>query len=128
MPEPILDHAGWIALGSAVAAALVASVLAWRAWQQWRRVRVVQRAASALVGMHLDRLDDAIEIAGRRAGTMADGGEELAESLAELRADALHLKWLVSRVPDERDRLRRAIGDLVLPTDPRRRTEATDGP
>jgi hypothetical protein len=127
MHDVLISGAPWITGACAVLATVVVGVTGWRALQQWRRVRVVQQAASALVGVHLDRLDEAILLAGDRTGTIADGGERLARSLAQLRADAGHLQWLLGRVPHERDRLRGAIGDMLLPADDRSREGAGDG-
>lgn len=124
MGEAVLDHAAWIALGCAVLAVGIVAHTARLAWRQWRRVTVVQRAASALVAVHAERVDEAIVLAGRHAGRLADRGEGFADLLAQLKADVEQLRWLLARIPDERDQLRHAIGDVLLPTE-RPRPERT---
>jgi hypothetical protein len=113
----VLEQAApWIALAALVLAIALVAATGWQVWQRWKRVRLTQEAAVALVDVHRDRLDAAIALANERTGVVADGGEELAASLAEMRADAAHLRWMLGRVPEERDRLRRELADLVLPT------------
>ncbi|MCW2920940.1 MAG: hypothetical protein JWL76_814 [Thermoleophilia bacterium] len=108
--------APFIALGCGVFAIAIIAAFGWQAWQRWKRVSATQDAAVALVDVHRARLDAAIDLANERVGANADGGEALAASLAELRADARHLQWMLERVPAERERLTRELLDLVLPT------------
>ncbi len=108
--------APYVALGCGVFALVVVGLLGWLAWRRWTRVSQTQGAAVALIDVHRARLEDAIDLANERVGVNADGGEALAQSLAELRADAAHLGWMLRRVPDERERLQRELLDLVLPT------------
>lgn len=108
--------APFVALGCGVFAIVVAALFGWQAWQRWQRVSATQDAAVALIDVHQGRLDAAIDLANERVGANADGGEALAELLAELRADAAHLRWMLGRVPEERERLTRELLDLVLPT------------
>lgn len=123
MPDLLADTAAWIALGCAVAALIIVAIAGWRSWRAWKRVRVVGRAASALVDVHMSRLDDALTLAGEQAGRLADDGERLADALADMKSEFARLRWLLEQIPDERGRLRRAIGDLLLPTsDERART------
>ena len=112
--------APWVAVGCALAAVVIVAWFAWRTWQAWRRVRLTQQAAVALLDVHRDRLDDAIARVNERVGVIAEGGEEFAASLAELRAGAEHLQWVLRQVPESRDELRRELLDLVLPTRERR--------
>jgi hypothetical protein len=116
VPDSLVAAAVWIALGCALGALAVAAWAGWRAWQDWRRLRIVREAATALVDVHVARLEESVAVAGDRLGHVADHGEQLAESIAELRADVTHLRWLLDRIPAERARLRSAIGDLLLPT------------
>ncbi len=108
--------APYVALGCGLFAIVVVAAAAWHAWRRWKIVSATQEAAAALIDVHRERLEAAIDLANERVGTNADGGEALAESLAELRADAKHLGWMLRRVPDERERLQRELLDLVLPT------------
>ncbi|MCB0877598.1 MAG: hypothetical protein KDC46_01265 [Thermoleophilia bacterium] len=128
MPDALLDAAGWIALGCGIGALLVLAYMGWRTRQDWRRVRLTQQAAVALVDVHADRVLASIDEANERVGRVADDGEQLAESLAQLRGDVSRLKWLLEQVPQERARLKRAIGDLLLPTDDTRRKGDDDAP
>ena len=116
--------APWIALACAVLAIALVAWFAWRTWQAWKRVHLTQQAAVALLDVHRDRLDEAIARANEQVGVIADDGEDLAEALSELRADAVHLQWMLRRIPESRDRLRRELLDLVLPTKERERTDA----
>lgn len=112
-----LDIAPWLALAVGTIALAVAGIGGWRIWRTYRRVRQTRTAAVALIDVHRARLDAAIDLAGRGAGGLADGGEQLASSIADLRSDVDHLRWMLTRVPDARARLRREILDTVLPTD-----------
>ena len=115
--------APFVALASGATALVVVGLTGLRAWRRWKQVSRTQEAAVALLDVHRERLDAAIELANERVGGVADGGEELAESLAELRADAKHLGWVVGRIPEERERLQRELLDLVLPTSTGRRDD-----
>jgi hypothetical protein len=106
----------WVALGAAVVATAVIAYAGWRTWRTWKAFRVTQEAASALIDVHYTRLDEAIATAGEHAGQFADRGEELADALAELRADAMHLRWMLARIPEERERLERELLEIILPT------------
>lgn len=117
MPEWLVDLAPWIAVACAIAALAGIAVMARRAWRQWRRLRVVQDAAGALIDVHAARVDEAIARVGRHSGTLADRGEGFADLLAQLKADVEQLRWLLARIPEERERLTTAVGDLLLPTD-----------
>ena len=108
--------APFVALACGALAIAVIAITGWQAWRRWQRVSLTQQAAVALVDVHRERLEAAIDLANERIGVNADGGEALAESLAELRADAAHLRWMLGRVPEERERLQRELLDLVLPT------------
>ncbi len=108
--------APWAVVVSAALALAVSSATGWRTWRHWTRVSRTRQAAVALVDVHSDRLDAAIELANERVGTIADDGEQLAEALAELRADVDHLRWMAGRLPEARDDLQRELLDLVLPT------------
>lgn len=116
-----------LALLAAVAASLLVVGMAVRAWRAWRAVRRAQRAAVALLDVHLARFDQAAVTGDLHAGVIADRGELLAGELAQLRADAAHLRWLGSRIRQERARLNRELLDLLLPTsdaDDRERADA----
>lgn len=115
MPEALLDVAPWTALVVAVIALVVVAWTGCAAWHRWRELRVVRRAAAALVDVHAERLDASVQQASQATGRLADGGDQLAEALAELRADVTHLRWLGSRVGDERERLLRELADALLP-------------
>ncbi len=119
MIDAVLESAGWIALGCAIGAALAMAWMGWRAWRDWQRLQLVRRAAVALIDVHARRVDDSIAEADAAVGALADGGEQLAESLGQLRDDVGQLRWLLAQVPHERARLTRTIGDLLLPTDDR---------
>lgn len=108
--------APFVALACGVLAIVVVALAAWHAWQRWQRVSATQEAAVALLDVHRERLEAAIDLANERVGVNADGGESLAESLAELRADVKHLGWMLGRMPAERERLQRELLHLVLPT------------
>ncbi len=112
----LASAAPWIVLATGIFAIVVVGLTGWQAWRRWKRVSATQEAAVALLDVHRERLEAAIDQANERVGVIADGGEELAESLSELRADALHLRWMLGRVPAERERLRRELVELVLPT------------
>lgn len=116
MPELLEQSAPWIALAAGVLAIAIIAIAGWRMWKHWTRVNLTQQASVALLDVHRDRLDATIAQINDRMGTLADDGEDLAESLAELRADARHLRWMLGRVPAEQDRLRRELLELVLPT------------
>jgi hypothetical protein len=116
LDAPHLSAPAWLAVGCGVGAVLLVAYAGWRTWQAWRRLDLTRDAASALVEVHRARLDASIMSASDRVGTMADGGERLADALGELRADATHLTWMLKRVPDERARLRDALLELVLPS------------
>lgn len=108
--------APFVALACGVLAIVIIAITGRKAWLRWKRVSATQAAAVALIDVHGERLEAAIELANERIGVNADGTEALAESLAELRADAAHLRWMLARVPEERERLQRELLDLVLPT------------
>lgn len=112
----MVQAAPFVALACGVIAIVVIAISGWQAWQRWRRVRLTQQAAVALLDVHQERLESAIDLANERIGVNADGGDELAESLAELRADARHLRWMLAQVPDASERLQRELFDLLLPT------------
>lgn len=116
MPEVLVAAAPWIALFAAVAASAVVAAMALRAWRDWRRTNVTRQAATALIDVHMADLDRTLQQLDEHVGSFADGGERLAESLSELKADAAHLRWMVGRIPDERERLARELYELVLPT------------
>ena len=109
----------WIVLVIAVLAGGCSAYMAMSTKRDWDRLQLTQRAAVALLDVHRDRLDAAAARASALTGELADDGEELAAAIAELRADADHLGWMLSRIPDERERLRRELLDLVLPTERR---------
>ena len=113
----LTELAPWIALAAGVVSTIASGVFAWRAWRVYTSVEQTRQAAVALVDVHRDRLEDAIVRAGDHAGALADGGEDLAEAIAGLRGDVDHLRWLLTRIPEERARLKRELLDLVLPTD-----------
>jgi Flp pilus assembly protein TadB len=116
MPDALVDASPWIAI---VAGVLAAALVAWsglRTWRSWRRTRVTQQAARALVDLHVSQLDAAIGKLDAHMGALADGGEELADALGELRADVAHLRWLLEQIPEGRERLARELYELVLPT------------
>lgn len=116
MPDWLVEHADLVALGAAIIGFVAVAVPARRSWASWRRARVTQQAATALLDVHLGRLDETLRCLDERTGTLADDGEQLAESLAELRAGAAHLRWMVAEIPEQRDRLARELYELVLPT------------
>lgn len=125
MREALLNGAPWLAAACALVATIVVASTAWTAWQRWRELGVVRRAAAALVDVHAERLEASVQEASRATGKLAEGGEQLADSLAELRADAEHVRWLATRVGDERERLVRELVDAVLPSS--RRSGGDDG-
>lgn len=108
--------APFVALACGALAIAVIGITAWLAWHRWRRVRATHEAAVALLDVHGERLESAIVLANERIGVNADSGDALAQSLAELRADARHLRWMLGRVPEERERLQRELIELLLPT------------
>lgn len=118
------EIAPWLALVTGVFAITAAASGGWRAWRSWRRTRVTQEAAIALMDVHQARLEATLSQLDELVGTCADGGDRLADSLAELRADAQHLRWVLARIPAERERLGRELLDLVLPTAARDRPAA----
>jgi hypothetical protein len=122
MPDALEDHAVLAVLICAVAALLIAAIMGWRAWTQWQRLSLVRRAATSLIDVHSARLDEAVALASEHAGTIADDGEQLAESLAQLRSDVDHARWLLDRIPSERDRFMHELGELLLPARERERT------
>jgi hypothetical protein len=113
---PDLSPAAWCAFGAGIAALVLVAYAGWRTWQAWTRLSFTREAASALVELHQARLDTSLMTASDHIGTMADGGEQLADALGELRADATHLAWMLKRVPEERARLREELLELVLPS------------
>ncbi len=115
-----------VALACGAFAIVVIATAGWHAWRRWRRVRLTQQAAVALLDVHQERLEAAIDLANERIGVNADGGDALAESLAELRADARHLRWMLGKVPDASERLQRELFDLILPTPPADRADRND--
>jgi hypothetical protein len=127
MPDLLVDHAGTIALACALLSAVAAGIGAWFAWREWRRVSTTHAAAMALLDVHVARLETSIDEASAGADRFAQDGEQLADSLAELRANTSHLRWIIDRVPTERARLLRELGNLVLPTDDEPRGERVRG-
>lgn len=111
-----LDAAPWIALATFAGFVAATAWLGWRAWRSFTSVRDVNAVAMQLLDVHQQRLDATITEAGRRAGGLADEGEELANLISELRADVTQLRWLLDRIPEERARLRRELLETVLPT------------
>lgn len=122
----ILDNAAWITITCAALMTLTVIAFSVRAWHQWRRLKIVREAASALVAVHSERVDEAILIASRKSGAITDRSEGLADLLVELKRDIDHLRWLLDRVPSDRAALERAIADILLPTARNKATEATD--
>lgn len=116
MHDALVEYAAVLAVGVGIAALLVVAIPARGAWRSWRRARITQQAASALLDAHATRLDDTLRAFDERTGALADDGEQLAEALAELRADASRLRWMLGSVGEERDRLGRELYELVLPT------------
>jgi hypothetical protein len=116
MPDALITAAPWIALATGVLAIALLVVAGLRTWRTWRRARVTQEAAAALMDVHMSTLDESIRQLDGHAGAFADDGERLAEALAELRADVAHLRWMLGRIPAERERLVRELYELVLPT------------
>ncbi len=110
------DTAWWIAIGSATVTTLVVATTSWMAWRAWRRTSRTQAAAGALLDAHRARIDEALAVTATRTGALAEDSEQLAVSLGQLKADAEHLKWMLGRIPEGRDRLRQEFLDLVLPT------------
>ncbi|MCW2924102.1 MAG: hypothetical protein JWM98_1506 [Thermoleophilia bacterium] len=113
----LTEVAPWIAAAVGLVAAAAVGWWAWQAWCDYRRVQRTREAALALLDVHRDRLDAAMALAGERSGTIADDGEALAASIAELRGDVDGLRWLLERVPEARATLRREVLDTLLPTD-----------
>lgn len=118
MPDVIEQAAPWLAAATGIAAATVIAWTGWHAWRRWRELRIVHHAAVALVDVHAERLEASVQEASRATGVLAEDGEQVAEALAELRADVAHLRWMASRVGDERELLVRELVDAVLPTRP----------
>lgn len=112
----LTDASPVIASGTGVAALAIVAARALPTWRTWRRVAQTRAAAAALLEVHQARIEEAIDEAGRRTGALADRGEALAGTLATLRQDAAHLRWLLGRVPAERASLARQLLELVLPT------------
>jgi hypothetical protein len=127
MPDALVVAAPWIALAACVFAIALVAWFALRTWRAWRRTRVTQQAATALIDVHMSQLDTALERLDERMGNAADGGEQLADGLGELRADVAHLRWMLGRIPDARERLARELYELVLPTGGGDRAAATSG-
>lgn len=116
MPDSVAQLAPWVALACAVGAGAAAAWTGWAAWRRWRELQVVRRAARALVDVHAERLEASVQQASEATGQLAEGGDQLAEALAQLRGDVEHLRWLAARVGDERERLLRELADIVLPS------------
>jgi hypothetical protein len=121
MPELLQEHALLIALLCAAAAITVTAAMGWLTWKRWQRLSLVRRAAQSLIDVHAARLDEAVALASEQVGTLADDGEQLAVSLEQLRADVDHARWLLDRIPTERDRFMHELGELLLPTAQRER-------
>ncbi|MCW2950544.1 MAG: hypothetical protein JWN41_1557 [Thermoleophilia bacterium] len=116
MTSPADLHAGMVA---AAAGVLATTVVAWfgiRAWQSWRSFRRTKFAADALLDAHRDHLDATVVTAASSVARVGGHGGELADALVELHESQKHLTWMLRKVPDERDRLRRELLDIVLPT------------
>lgn len=116
MPEGLANASPWIALAIGVLAGVLVASFGLRAWRSWRRTRVTQQAATALIDLHMAQLDTALGRLDGHMGTLADGGEQLADALGELRADVAHLRWMLEQIPEGRERLARELYELVLPT------------
>lgn len=116
VPTFLVDAAPWVALGAVALALVVSGWQGWRAWQAWQRTNRTRQAATALLDVHQERLDEAVRRAEAQMGALSQGGEALAESLAGLRADVTQLRWLLGQVPEQRERLRRELIDTLLPT------------
>ncbi|MEO6867303.1 MAG: hypothetical protein ABI200_04710 [Gaiellales bacterium] len=100
----------------ATLAVILAIVIGWRSWTALQRVRLTRNVALQLIDTHAERLQESFDLTSTYTASIADGGEELAEHVAELRADVDHLRWMVSQVPDGKQRLQRELLDTVLPT------------
>ncbi|MCW2927170.1 MAG: hypothetical protein JWM86_1138 [Thermoleophilia bacterium] len=114
--ETFADIAPWVAIAAAVVACAVVGWLAHGAWAAWKRVELTSSVANDLLATHGERLDASAARASEQVGVLADGGEVLAEELAELRRDVGHLRWMLRQIPETRERLQRHLIDLVLPT------------
>lgn len=118
LPDRLVDLAPWIALGAGVALLLVLAWSGLRAWRAWTRTRDTKDAATALVDLHVDRVEQTLDRITAHAAETGECGAELGAAVDELRAEVDHLRWLVGRIPAGRDQLRRELLDLVLPTSP----------
>lgn len=119
MRDVMLDGAAYLALACALVALATAAIMGWRTWRRWQRLALVRDAATSLIDVHLGRLDEAAVLASEHTGRLADHGEQLATSIHELQSDVEHARWLLKRIPSERDRLRYELGELLLPTNDR---------
>lgn len=110
------EIAPWVALVAFLMALAAVGWLAYGAWRAWERVELTSSVASELLATHGERLDASAASASDQMGVLADGGELLASEIAELRRDVGHLRWMLRQVPEAKDRLRRNVLDLLLPT------------
>ncbi|MCW2972088.1 MAG: hypothetical protein JWN72_361 [Thermoleophilia bacterium] len=109
-------HAGLIAMVAGAVAALLVAVFGLRAWRRYRSLERTQRAAQALIDVHARRFDTTLVTAGSHVARLGEHAGELTESITQLRADGEHLAWMLGTIPEQRDRLRRELLDIVLPT------------
>jgi hypothetical protein len=109
-------HAGWIALAAAAVAVVLLAVFGTIAWRAYARFSRTQEAAEALIDVHTARLEATVVTAGSQMARVTDHGAELTESIADLRANGEHLVWMLRKVPEERDRLKRELLEIILPS------------
>lgn len=126
MPDVLVTAAPWVAVATLLVVINLLAVTSMRTWHTWRRARVTQQAATALIDVHMSKLDESLQQLDTHVGAFADDGEQLAEALAELRADVAHLRWMLGRIPAERGKLVRELYELVLPTGEREHARSGD--
>jgi hypothetical protein len=124
--HPLQQAAPWLALGTGIAATLVLVVLLVGAVRRGMTVMRALDATSHLFDAHLTALDVHAEAMSATSTRAAGRSEQLAEAVGRLGTSVRALMFLLRSIPDERERLRRAVLDALLPTEDDRREHDSD--
>jgi hypothetical protein len=116
-----VESARLVAAAAAVLAMIGVSWVAVSTYQKYRSFQRIFDAAALLLGVHMDAVAEKSEVMATRMEGTGEAAAEMTRHTRRFAADLRELRYLVRLVSEEKERLKSAVIDLVLPTGSRRR-------